>query len=285
MTTITLTIAGSDSAGGAGIQADLRTFGALGVYGASAITALTAQNTLGVEAVHTAPPEFVLAELRAIASDLDVGAIKTGMLGNLEIVEAVVEGLSYFPGVPVVVDPVMVSQSGHPLLTDEAIDAIRTKLMPLAVLVTPNLLEAARLLDEPVARDEAEMAAQAQRLRAQGASAALVKGGHATGPLAIDILADAEGTMRLEAPRTQTLNTHGTGCTLSAAIAAELAKGVTLRQALAKAKAYVTAAIAAADELKIGKGRGPVHHFHAWWPRKANSPPRSGSAARRGPRR
>jgi len=285
MTTITLTIAGSDSAGGAGIQADLRTFGALGVYGASAITALTAQNTLGVEAVHTAPPEFVLAELRAIASDLDVGAIKTGMLGNLEIVEAVVEGLSYFPGVPVVVDPVMVSQSGHPLLTDEAIDAIRTKLMPLAVLVTPNLLEAARLLDEPVARDEAEMAAQAQRLREQGASAALVKGGHATGPLAIDILADAEGTMRLEAPRTQTLNTHGTGCTLSAATAAELAKGVTLRQALAKAKAYVTAAIAAADELKIGKGRGPVHHFHAWWPRKANSPPRSGSAARRGPRR
>jgi len=197
----------------------------------------------------------------------------------------VVEGLSYFPGVPVVVDPVMVSQSGHPLLTDEAIDAIRTKLMPLAVLVTPNLLEAARLLDEPVARDEPEMAAQAQRLREQGASAALVKGGHATGPLAIDILADAEGTMRLEAPRTQTLNTHGTGCTLSAATAAELAKGVTLRQALAKAKAYVTAAIAAADELKIGKGRGPVHHFHAWWPRKANSPPRSGSAARRGPRR
>jgi len=275
MTTITLTIAGSDSAGGAGIQADLRTFGALGVYGASAITALTAQNTLGVEAVHTAPPEFVLAELRAIASDLDVGAIKTGMLGNLEIVEAVVEGLSYFPGVPVVVDPVMVSQSGHPLLTDEAIDAIRTKLMPLAVLLTPNLREAARLLDEPVARDEAEMAVQAERLRKQGARAVLVKGGHAIGPLAIDILADAEGTMRLEAPRTQTLNTHGTGCTLSAATAAELAKGVTLREALAKAKAYVTAAIAAADELKIGKGRGPVHHFHAWWPRKANSPPRS----------
>jgi hydroxymethylpyrimidine/phosphomethylpyrimidine kinase len=275
MTTIALTIAGSDSAGGAGIQADLRTFGALGVHGASAITALTAQNTLGVEAVHTAPPEFVLAELRAIASDLEVGAIKTGMLGNLEIVEAVVEGLSYFPGVPVVLDPVMVSQSGHPLLTDEAIDAIRTKLMPLAVLVTPNLLETARLLEEPMARDEAEMAVQAERLRKQGARAALVKGGHATGPTAVDILVDAQGTMRLEAPRTQTQNTHGTGCTLSAATAAELAKGATLREALAKAKAYVTAAIAAADELKIGKGRGPVHHFHGWWPRKANSPPRS----------
>jgi hydroxymethylpyrimidine/phosphomethylpyrimidine kinase len=275
MTTIALTIAGSDSAGGAGIQADLRTFGALGVHGASAITALTAQNTLGVEAVHTAPPEFVLAELRAIASDLEVGAIKTGMLGNLEIVEAVVEGLSYFPGVPVVLDPVMVSQSGHPLLTDESIDAIRTKLMPLAVLVTPNLLETARLLEEPMARDEAEMAVQAERLRRQGARAALVKGGHATGPTAVDILVDAQGTMRLEAPRTQTQNTHGTGCTLSAATAAELAKGATLREALAKAKAYVTAAIAAADELKIGKGRGPVHHFHAWWPRKANSPPRS----------
>jgi hydroxymethylpyrimidine/phosphomethylpyrimidine kinase len=268
MTTIALTIAGSDSAGGAGIQADLRTFAALGVHGASAITALTAQNTLGVEAVHTAPPEFVLAEMRAIASDLKVGAIKTGMLGNFEIVEAVVDGLSLFPGVPVVVDPVMVSQSGHPLLTDEAIDAIRTKLMPLAVLVTPNLLEAAKLLDEPVARDEAEMAAQAQRLRKQGASAALVKGGHATGALAVDILSDAEGTMRLEAPRTPTKNTHGTGCTLSAATAAELAKGASLREALAKAKTYVTAAIAAADELQIGKGRGPVHHFHAWWPRE-----------------
>lgn len=267
MTTIALTIAGSDLAGGAGIQADLRTFAALGVHGASAITALTAQNTLGVEAVHTAPPEFVLAEMRAIASDLDVGAIKTGMLGNLGIVEAVVEGLSLFPGVPVVVDPVMVSQSGHPLLTDEAIDAIRTKLMPLAVLVTPNLLEAARLLDKPVARDETEMALQAERLRARGARAALVKGGHATGALAVDILADAEGTMRLEAPRTKTQNTHGTGCTLSAATAAELAKGAPLREALAKAKAYVTAAIAAADELKIGKGRGPVHHFHAVWPR------------------
>jgi hydroxymethylpyrimidine/phosphomethylpyrimidine kinase len=267
MTTIALTIAGSDSAGGAGIQADLRTFAALGVHGASAITALTAQNTLGVEAVHTAPPEFVLAEMRAIASDLDVGAIKTGMLGNLGIVEAVVEGLSLFPCVPVVVDPVMVSQSGHPLLTDEAIDAIRTKLMPLAVLVTPNLLEAARLLDKPVARDETEMALQAERLRARGARAALVKGGHATGALAVDILADAEGTMRLEAPRTKTQNTHGTGCTLSAATAAELAKGAPLREALAKAKAYVTAAIAAADELKIGKGRGPVHHFHAVWPR------------------
>jgi len=268
MTTIALTIAGSDSTGGAGIQADLRTFAALGVHGASAITALTAQNTLGVEAVHPAPPRFVLAEMRAVASDLEVGGIKTGMLGNREIVEAVVEGLSHFPGVPVVVDPVMVSQSGHPLLTDEAIDAIRTKLMPLAVLVTPNLLEAARLLGETIARDEAEMAAQAERLRKRGVHAALVKGGHATGPLAVDILVDAQGTIRLEAPRTRTKNTHGTGCTLSAATAAELAKGATLREALAKAKTYVTAAIAAADELQIGKGRGPVHHFYAWWPRE-----------------
>jgi hydroxymethylpyrimidine/phosphomethylpyrimidine kinase len=140
--------------------------------------------------------------------------------------------------------------------------------MPLAVLVTPNLLEAARLLGETVARDEAEMAAQAERLRKRGAHAALVKGGHATGPLAVDILVDAQGTIRLEAPRTPTKNTHGTGCTLSAATAAELAKGATLREALAKAKTYVTAAIAAADELQIGKGRGPVHHFHAWWPRE-----------------
>jgi hydroxymethylpyrimidine/phosphomethylpyrimidine kinase len=267
MTAIALTIAGSDSAGGAGIQADLRTFAARGVHGATAITALTAQNTQGVDAVHMAPPEFVLAEMRAIANDLKVGAIKTGMLGTLGIVEAVVEGLQLFPGVPVVVDPVMLAQSGDPLLADEAIEAIRTKLMPLAVLVTPNMPEAARLLSEAVARDEEEMTAQAKRLREQGARAVLLKGGHATGHSSVDIFLDAEGIMRLAAPRTPTKHTHGTGCTLSAAIAAELAKGASLRAAVETAKAYVTGAIAAADQLKIGKGRGPVHHFHQWWPK------------------
>jgi hydroxymethylpyrimidine/phosphomethylpyrimidine kinase len=265
MTAIALTIAGSDSAGGAGLQADLRTFAALGVHGATAITALTAQNTLAVEGVHMVPPEFVLAQMRTIAKDLNVVAIKTGMLGTLGIVEAVVEGLKAFPGVPVVVDPVMVAQSGDPLLDDNAVDAVRTKLMPLAVVVTPNMPEAARLLGSAIARDEAEMTAQATRLRALGANAVLLKGGHATGPTSIDIFVDGDGTIRFEAPRTPTKRTHGTGCTLSAAIAAELAKGASLREAVAAAKAYVSAAIAAADQLDIGKGRGPVHHFHAWW--------------------
>jgi len=268
MTAIALTIAGSDSAGGAGLQADLRTFAALGVHGATAITALTAQNTLAVEGVHMVPPEFVLAQMRTIAKDLDVGAIKTGMLGTLGIVRAVVEGLKAFPGVPVVVDPVMVAQSGDPLLDNDAIEAVRTELMPLAVVVTPNMPEAARLVGGAIARDEAEMTAQATRLRALGANAVLLKGGHATGPTSIDIFVDGEGTIRLEAPRTPTKHTHGTGCTLSSAIAAELAKGASLREAVVAAKSYVTAAIAAADELKIGKGRGPVHHFHALWPRK-----------------
>jgi len=255
----------SDSAGGAGLQADLRTFAALGVHGATAITALTAQNTLAVEGVHMVPPEFVLAQMRTIAKDLNVVAIKTGMLGTLGIVEAVVEGLKAFPGVPVVVDPVMVAQSGDPLLDDNAVDAVRTKLMLLAVVVTPNMPEAARLLGGAIARDEAEMTAQATRLRALGANAVLLKGGHATGPTSIDIFVDGDGTIRFEAPRTPTKHTHGTGCTLSAAIAAELAKGASLREAVAAAKAYVSAAIAAADQLDIGKGRGPVHHFHAWW--------------------
>lgn len=265
MTSIALTIAGSDSSGGAGIQADLRTFAALGVHGATAITALTAQNTLGVEAVQLSPPDFVLAQMRAVAHDLKVGGIKTGMLGSLGIVEAVIEGLQDFPGVPVVVDPVMVAQSGDVLLEEDAIEAIRARLMPFAVLMTPNMPEVAQLLGEPIARNENEMTAQAKRLRALGAAAVLLKGGHATTPLAVDILVDAEGTHRLEAPRTPTRNTHGTGCTLSAAIAAELAKGASLREAIQTAKIYVTAAIAAADRLRIGKGRGPVHHFHKWW--------------------
>jgi hydroxymethylpyrimidine/phosphomethylpyrimidine kinase len=265
MTPIALTIAGSDSSGGAGIQADLRTFAALGVHGATAITALTAQNTLGVDAVQLSPPDFVLAQMRAVARDLKVGGIKTGMLGSLGIVEAVIDGLREFPGVPVVVDPVMVAQSGDVLLEEDAIEAIRAQLMPLAVLVTPNMPEAAQLLGEPIAHNENEMTAQAKRLRELGAAAVLLKGGHATTPLSVDILVDAEGTHRLEAPRTPTRNTHGTGCTLSAAIAAELARGASLREAIRTAKTFVTAAIAAADQLHIGKGRGPVHHFHKWW--------------------
>jgi len=267
MTSIALTIAGSDSSGGAGIQADLKTFSALGVYGASAITALTAQNTRGVEAVHVVPPDFVLAQIGAVARDLKVGAIKIGMLATSAVIEAVAEGLKDFAGVPVVLDPVMVAASGDVLLDEEAVETLRSVLLPLATLITPNLPEAAKLLGAAEARDEREMGEQARKLRAIGANAVLIKGGHAEGPQAVDLYVDGDGEMRLEAPRVATTNTHGTGCTLSSAIAAELAKGASLREAVTKAKAYITAAIASADELHIGKGRGPVHHFHAWWPR------------------
>jgi hydroxymethylpyrimidine/phosphomethylpyrimidine kinase len=267
MTTIALTIAGSDSSGGAGIQADLKTFSALGVYGASAITALTAQNTLGVEAVHAVPADFIIKQIEAVARDLDVGAVKIGMLATSAIIEAVAEGLKSFPGVPVVLDPVMVAASGDPLLDEDAVATLRTVLVPRASLITPNLPEAAKLLGGHQASDEREMSAQAEALKRLGARAVLIKGGHAEGEKAVDILVDEEGVLRLEAPRVATRNTHGTGCTLSSAIAAEVAKGASLREAVVAAKAYITAAIAAADALRIGKGRGPVHHFHELWPR------------------
>jgi hydroxymethylpyrimidine/phosphomethylpyrimidine kinase len=270
MTAIALTIAGSDSSGGAGIQADLKTFSALQVYGASVITALTAQNTVRVEAVHVVPPEFVLAQMRAVAADLQVDAIKIGMLGTAPVIEAVAEGLKDYPDVPVVLDPVMIAASGDPLLDPDAVDALRNVLIPLATLITPNLAEAAALLACSPAQNEYEMAMQAWRLRDAGARAVLVKGGHGEGPMSIDILFAGIEPVRLEAPRADTRNTHGTGCTLSAAIAAELAKGAALPEAVAVAKDYVTAAIFAADSLDIGsgKGRGPVHHFHNWWDRE-----------------
>ncbi len=267
MTAIALSVAGSDSGGGAGIQADLKTFAALGVHGATAITALTAQNTLGVEGVHVVPSGFVIAQMKAVAADLKVGAIKIGMLATTPIIEAVAEGLKSFPGVPVVLDPVMVAATGAVLLDEEAIASLKRVLIPRAVVITPNLPEAARLLGTNKARSEEEMRAQAEELKRLGAKAVLIKGGHAKGPAAVDLLLDAEGELRLEAPRVKTKHDHGTGCTLSSAIAAELAKGASLRQAAAKAKAYVSAAIARADELRIGKGRGPVHHFYEWWPK------------------
>jgi len=268
MTAIALTIAGSDSSGGAGIQADLKTFSALEVYGASVITALTAQNTRGVEAVHVVPAEFVRAQMRAVAADLDVGAIKIGMLATSAVIQAVVEGLQDFPGVPVVLDPVMVAASGDVLLASDAVEALRSMLIPVASLVTPNLAEAASLLGQPQAGNEFEMAMQAAGLKEAGAKAVLIKGGHSDGPTAIDILLEGVEPLSFEAPRADTKNTHGTGCTLSAAIAAELAKGASLIEAVETAKAYVTEAIFAADELDIGQGRGPVHHFHAWWDRR-----------------
>ena len=267
MTAIALTIAGSDSSGGAGIQADIKTFSALGVYGASVITALTAQNTRGVDEVMAVPPEFVLAQMRAVASDLKVGGIKIGMLATRDVIEAVTEGLDAFPSVPVVLDPVMVATSGDPLLDVEAIDQLRSKLVPRADIITPNLREAAVLLGEPDESRERWMEGRAERLHALGCDAVLLTGGESDAETALDIFVDDDGVQRIEAPRVETNNTHGTGCTLSSAIAAELAKGASLDRAVKMAKLYVTAAIMAADEIAVGEGAGPVHHFHALWPK------------------
>jgi len=261
-TPVALTIAGSDSSGGAGIQADLKTFAAFGVYGASVITALTAQNTQGVRGVHPVPAEFVTAQLEAVFDDLDVAAVKIGMVAELDIVKAIAAGLSRWKPRQVVLDPVMVATSGDRLLSPDAVKCLRSDLIPRARLITPNLPEAAALLEEGVASDEAAIADQGRRLLAAGAQAVLIKGGHGQGRESIDYLFTQGSVTALPAPRIATKNTHGTGCSLSSAIAAGLAKGETLEQAVRHGKTWITAAIAAADRLGVGKGHGPIHHFH-----------------------
>jgi len=264
-TPIALTIAGSDSGGGAGIQADLKTFSALGVYGASVISALTAQNTKGVTAIHNVPAHFVAAQMDAVFSDFYVGAVKIGMVSQRAIIEAIAAGLERWRQSNVVLDPVMIAASGDKLLADDAIELLKAALIPRALIVTPNLPEAAALLDAPIARNEAEMREQGERLLAFGAQTVLVKGGHGSGPESVDLLIGPNTFARLAADRIATENTHGTGCTLSSAIAAGLAKGLALSEAVGAAKRYVTDALLAADRIKIGSGHGPAHHFHAWW--------------------
>ncbi|KWV59520.1 hydroxymethylpyrimidine/phosphomethylpyrimidine kinase [Bradyrhizobium macuxiense] len=266
MTPIALTIAGSDSSGGAGIQADLKSFAALGVYGASAITALTAQNTTGVSGIHPVPAAFVAAQIDAVFSDLVVGAVKIGMVTQAETIAAIADGLKRWAPRHVVLDPVMVATSGDRLLAAEAVDALKAMLFPRASLITPNLPETAALLNEPVAESEAAVEDQGRRLLAMGCRAVLVKGGHAHGAESIDYLIDGERTIALAAPRIATANTHGTGCSLSSAIAAGLAKGEDMETAVRNAKAWITAAIAAADRFAVGRGHGPVHHFHKYYP-------------------
>jgi hydroxymethylpyrimidine/phosphomethylpyrimidine kinase len=264
-TPVALTIAGSDSSGGAGIQADLKTFAALGVYGASAITALTAQNTLGVRAIHVVPAEMVAAQIDAVFADLDVGAVKIGMVAGSATIEAIVAGLKRWPTKNIVLDPVMVATSGDRLLAADAVEALRRSLIPLAAVITPNLPEAAALLDEEVARGESAIADQGARLMALGARAVLIKGGHGDGPESIDYLVRQDGVVALPAPRIDTRNTHGTGCSLSSAIAAGLARGEDLDEAIVNAKRFVSAAIAAADRFSVGRGHGPIHHFHRFY--------------------
>lgn len=267
MTAIALTIAGSDSSGGAGIQADLKSFAALRVYGASVVTALTAQNTRGVQGVHAVPGAFVAAQIDSVFADLKVGAVKVGMLPNPEVIRAVAESLQRHAGaIPIVLDPVMVAASGDRLVSEEAVASLRSDLMPLATVVTPNLPEAATLLEEGEAGHENEAVGQARRLLERGARAVLIKGGHGEGRESVDHLLGRDGTLRrFAAPRIETRNNHGTGCTLSAAVAAGLAKGLGLAEAVANAKTYVTGAIRAADSVPVGHGHGPLHHFFALW--------------------
>ncbi len=262
---IALTIAGSDSSGGAGIQADLKSFAALRVYGASVITALTAQNTKGVTGIHQVPADFVTAQIDAVFGDLDIKAVKIGMVADLAVIDAIAAGLRKWSPNHVVLDPVMVATSGDRLLAAEAVDALRTKLIPLASLITPNLPEAAALLDEEVAGDETAIESQGKRLLSMGCRAVLIKGGHGQGAESIDYLITADASHTLAAPRIATKNTHGTGCSLSSAIAAGLAKGEGMETAVRNAKAWISAAIAAADRLKVGHGHGPVHHFHGFY--------------------
>lgn len=265
---IALTIAGSDSGGGAGIQADLKTFSALGVFGTSVITALTAQNTREVRAIHNVPASFIADQLNTLLDDIRIDAVKIGMLSHPEAITTIAAILRERELSNIVLDPVMVAKSGDKLLADEAIDALRTELLPLASLITPNLPEAAVLLATDEASDTEQMQAQGARLLALGPRAVLIKGGHLAGSASdesADLLLSADSTRWLPAKRIATRNTHGTGCTLSSAIAAGLARGLDIPTAVAEAKEYITAAIAAADRLQVGSGHGPTHHFHAWW--------------------
>ena len=260
-----LTIAGSDSGGGAGIQADIKTFSALGVYGASVITALTAQNTCGVEGVSEVSANFVTQQLNSVCSDIQIDAVKIGMLANKDIVTAVVAGIRKFSLKPVVVDPVMVAQSGDRLLTDDAVDAIKNQLLPLADIITPNLPEAAVLLqvtEDEIIKNPWEAAQGLLDMGGKDTTAVLLKGGHDKGLMVKDYLVTKGHKELLEKERIETTNTHGTGCTLSAAICTYLARGMSIAQAVRRADVYLQGAIQAAVEINLGKGNGPVHHFY-----------------------
>jgi len=255
-----LIVAGSDSGGGAGIQADIKTVTALGGFAMTAVTALTAQNTLGVAAIHAVPVAFVRQQIEVVLDDLGADAIKTGMLHSAAVLEAAVEALSRLaPGVPLVADPVMIAQSGATLLEDSAVDAVRRLLVPAAALLTPNAPEAARLAGVAVDDVEGQKRA-AEKLLRLGAKAVLVKGGHLDGDRVSDVLADETATRVLSASRIATKHTHGTGCTLASAIATGLAQGLRLSQAVERGRAYLREALASAPAL--GKGQGPVNHVH-----------------------
>jgi hydroxymethylpyrimidine/phosphomethylpyrimidine kinase len=271
---VALTVAGSDPSGGAGIQADLKTFSALGAYGTAVLTALTAQNTRGVTGVHAVPAAFVGEQLRTLLADVTVHATKLGMLGTADVVREVALVLADRPAGPVVCDPVMVATSGDRLIDDDAVDAVRTVLLPVTDLLTPNVAEAAALLGVAPATTVDQLAPQAEALLAMGPRAVLLKGGHLGGAESTDVLVTAAGVLATRRPRVPTTATHGTGCTLSSAIAALAARTRLAAPAeptdwaplVAGARDYLQAALGAGEELGVGSGHGPVHHFVGWWP-------------------
>jgi hydroxymethylpyrimidine/phosphomethylpyrimidine kinase len=264
-----LTIAGSDSGGGAGIQADLKTFMAFGVYGMSAITALTAQNTVGVQGVVDISPDFVREQIRSVMTDIGTDAAKTGMLSNAAIVKAVAESVREFRIPNLVVDPVMIAKSGDALLGKNDIGVLREALIPRESILTPNLPEAGALLGERAPETVKEMSRAAERLRKllrdDGERWVLLKGGHLPGDEALDLLFNGDRMIELAGAKVATKNSHGTGCTLSAALAALIPQQMDVPAAARRAKEYVGAALAHAHRLSVGTGNGPVHHFYGWW--------------------
>jgi hydroxymethylpyrimidine/phosphomethylpyrimidine kinase len=260
-----LTIAGSDSGGGAGIQADLKTFAALGVYGTSAITAITAQNTVRVTAILALSPQMVAAQIDAVITDIGAHALKTGMLANAKIIETVVKKIQEHRLRNLVVDPVMVATSGDLLIKKNAVAALRSRLIPLAAVVTPNIPEAEELTGMALRTSE-DIEESARQIVAMGAKSVVIKGGHRAGP-AVDLYYDGKKFIAFHAPRIRTKNTHGTGCTFSAAIAAYLARGEKVERAVDLSKKYITAAITKA--FAVGSGHGPVHHFHRFWAQRS----------------
>lgn len=261
-----LSIAGSDSGGGAGIQADLKTFAALGCYGMTAVTAITVQNTVGVQAIHAVPPEILAGQIDAVLGDIGADAIKIGMLHAPAVVDVVARALGALTGphgaTPVVLDPVMVAASGDRLIEQETVEHLVRRLFPLAALITPNLDEAALLLGRPIGGVD-ELDTAARDLLALGARAVLLKGGHLPGDTVVDVLATPQGLQRFTAPRIDTRNLHGAGCTLSSAIAAHLALGASLADAVAAGRAYTLAALQAGAQVCTGQGRGPLNHGFA----------------------
>jgi len=262
---IALTIAGSDSSGGAGIQADIKTFSSLGIYSASVITNITVQNTCKVHSVHPLPSDVVAAQLRAVFDDLNISCVKIGMLNSISTINLVSNLLQEYRPEYIVLDPVMVSSSGKPLIEANAIEALKTELFPITTIITPNIPEAAVLLNAPQAESKSAMYKTITKLNKFGSQSVLLKGGHLVGDMCIDLLSENDKVHEFSQTKIATNNTHGTGCTLSSAISAYLALGLSIKDAVLKANVYLNNAIKQADSLKVGQGSGPVHHFYNQW--------------------